>query len=461
MLDDTYRNAYATIMIIIDKYLQAREREGNPIKVGLWGAGEMAKGMVNQVMRYTPGMVVSVIANRTLSKAIEAYEYTGNEAVVVEDLQSLNEAIAAGQCAVTEDAELLCEAEGLDLLVECTGTVHYAANLVFKAIQHKKHVLLFNPEVDATIGPILKVYADKAGVMLSGADGDQPGVIMNLFRFVQSLGLQPLICGNIKGLQDFYRNPTTQAGFAARWHLTPEMVTQFADGTKISIEQACVANATGMGVAKRGMLGYNHTGHIDDMTSMYDVEQLKKLGGIVDYVVGPKPGPGVFVFATTEDEKTKHYLNYGKLGEGPLYSFYTPYHLIYFELPQSIARMVLFNDIIMAPLAGPVVEVITIAKTPLQAGKIIDGLGGYDTYGQCENASVARRENLLPVGLAEGCTLLRDVPRDHVLTFDDVELPAENLVLRLYREQTQMFFPGLVNNSEKSKTGEVFTTKSI
>jgi predicted homoserine dehydrogenase-like protein len=430
-------------VIIVDKYLEEREREHRPIRVGLWGAGEMAKGMVNQVMRFTPGMEVAAIANRTLSKAHEAYEYTGHTAEECSDLDSLQTCISRGGFAVTENAELLCEANGLDLLVECTGTIHYAAALIMKAIENGRDVLLFNPEVDATIGPILKAYADEAGVMLSGCEGDQPGVIMNLYRFVKGLGLTPLICGNIKGLQDFYRNPTTQESFAARWGLTPEMVTSFADGTKISMEQACVANATGMGVARRGMLGYNHSGHIDDMVTMYDVDELRKLGGIVDYVVGPKPSPGVFVFATTDDPKTKHYLEYGKLGTGPLYSFYTPYHLIYAEIPSSVARMVLFRDNIMAPIGPPVVEVITLAKTPLEKGKVLDGLGGYDTYGQCENAITARTENLLPIGLAEGARVLRDVPRDYALTFDDVELPADNLVQRLYREQTTRFFPDL------------------
>lgn len=430
-------------MIIVDRQLEARQRAGKPIRVGLWGAGEMAQGMVNQVMRYTPGMEVAVIANRTLSKAHQAYEYTGNKAEECFDLASLQAVVSSGGFAVTNNAELLCEVEGLDLLVECTGTIHFAAGLIMKAIEHKRHVLLFNPEIDATIGPILKVYADKASVMLSGCEGDQPGCIMNLYRMVKGMGLTPLVLGNIKGLQDFYRNPTTQAGFAAQWKLTPEMVTCFADGTKISIEQACVANASGMGVAKRGMLGYRHDGHIDDMTTWFDVEELKRLGGIVDYVVGPKPGPGVFVFASTDDPKVQHYLAYGKLGPGPLYSFYIPYHLIYAEIPNSIARMVLFNDVIMEPLGAPVVEVITQAKTDLKAGHQLDGLGGYDTYGQCENADVARRENLLPVGLAEGCVLKRDVPRDHVLTFDDVELPADNLVQRLYREQNALFFPEL------------------
>jgi predicted homoserine dehydrogenase-like protein len=428
-------------MIILDKYLKQREFEKRPIRVGLWGAGEMAKGMVNQVMKYTPGMEVAVIANRTIRKAHEAYEYAGVKAIECGDLNSLQDVVSTGGFAVTTEADLLCELEGLDLLVECTGTIEVSTRLVMKAIENKKHVLLFNPEVDATIGPILKVYADRAGVMLSGCDGDQPGVIMNLYRFVKSLGLTPLVCGNIKGLQDFYRNPTTQAGFAKRWNLTPEMVTSFADGTKISIEQACVANATGMGIAKRGMYGFYSDKHIDDLVSMFDIDELKRLGGIVDYVVGPKPGPGVFVYATTDDPKTKHYLEYGKLGTGPLYSFYSPYHLIYFEIPHSIARMVLFNDIIVAPIAGPVVEVITLAKTPLKAGHKLDGIGQYDTYGQCENSSVVRLENLLPIGLAEGAVLKRDVPRDHPISFDDVEIEKENIAHRLYKEQTQMFFP--------------------
>jgi predicted homoserine dehydrogenase-like protein len=431
-------------MIIIDNLLAARERAGKPIRVGLWGAGEMAQGMVNQIMRYTPGMEVSVIANRTLSKAHQAYTYTGHAARECSSRAELQACLDAGQLAVTDRAELLCEVEGLDVLVECTGTIHFSAELIMKAIEWKRNVLLFSPELDATVGPLLKVYADQAGVLLSGSSGDQPGCIMDLFRFVKGMGLTPLLCGNIKGLQDYYRNPTTQAGFAAQWHLTPEMVTCFADGTKISIEQACVANATGMGVARRGMIGHrNPDGHVDDMTSWYDIEELKRLGGIVDYVVGPKPGPGVFVYATTDDPKSKHYLAYGKLGPGPLYSFYQPYHLIYAEIPHSIARLVLLQDVTMAPLAGPVVEVITLAKTPLAAGHTLDGLGGYDTYGQCENAETARRENLLPVGLAEGCTLRRAVPRDTPLTFDDVILPPDNLVQRLWREQFARFFPHL------------------
>ncbi|MER3587649.1 MAG: NAD(P)-dependent oxidoreductase, partial [Mastigocladus sp. ERB_26_1] len=245
----------------------------------------------------------------------------------------------------------------------------------------------------------------------------------------------PLLCGNIKGLQDPYRNPTTQEAFAKRWGQKAHMVTSFADGTKISFEQAIVANATGMKVAKRGMLGYNFDGHVDEMTKMYDVDQLKELGGIVDYVVGAKPGPGVFVFATHDDPKQRHYLNLYKLGEGPLYSFYTPYHLCHFEVPLSVARAVLFQDYVLSPLGAPIVDVVTTAKIDLKAGETLDGIG----YGQCENSHVVQERNLLPMGLAEGCRLKRDIPKDQVLTYDDVELPEGRLCDKLRVEQNAYF----------------------
>jgi predicted homoserine dehydrogenase-like protein len=301
-----------------------------------------------------------------------------------------------------------------------------------------------NAELDGTIGPILKVYADRAGVILSACDGDQPGVEINLYRFVKSIGLTPLLCGNIKGLQDPYRNPTTQEGFAKKWGQQAHMVTSFADGSKISFEQAIVANATGMKVAKRGMLGYDFKGHVDEMTGMYDVDQLKELGGIVDYVVGTKPGPGVFVFGTHDDPKQQHYLNLYKLGEGPLYSFYTPYHLCHFEVPLSVARVVLFRDAVMTPIAGPVVDVITVAKIDLKAGETLDGIGYYMTYGQCENSTVVHAENLLPMGLAEGCRLKRDLSKDQAITYDDVELPPDRLSDKLRAEQNAYFAPAAV-----------------
>ncbi|MDZ8080229.1 MAG: Gfo/Idh/MocA family oxidoreductase [Nostoc sp. DcaGUA01] len=429
-------------MIIIDRALQARAAAGNPIKVGMIGAGFMGRGIANQIVNSVPGMELVAIFNRKVDAAKQAYSEAGIEDIqVVATVGELEDAIANGKYAVTDDAKLLCRAESIDALIEVTGAIEFGAQIVTEAIAHRKHVIMMNAELDGTIGPILKVYADRAGVILSACDGDQPGVQMNLYRFVKSIGLTPLLCGNIKGLQDPYRNPTTQEGFAKRWGQKPHMVASFADGTKISFEQAIVANATGMKVAKRGMLGYDFTGYVDEMAQLYDVEQLKELGGIVDYVVGAKPGPGVYVFATHDDPKQRHYLNLYKLGEGPLYSFYTPYHLCHFEVPLSVARVVLFGDAVMSPLAGPLVDVITTAKIDLKAGETLDGIGYYMTYGQCENSDIVQQQNLLPIGLAEGCRLKRDISKDQVLTYDDVELPEGRLCDRLRAEQNSYFAP--------------------
>jgi predicted homoserine dehydrogenase-like protein len=429
-------------MIIVDTALQAREEAGNPVKVAMIGAGFMGRGIANQILNSVPGMRLVAISNRSIDEAKRAYAEAGAEDVKeVSTVSELEEAVANGQYAITDDAMLLCKAEGIDALVEVTGAIEFGAQVVMEAIANRKHIVLMNAELDGTIGPILKVYADRAGVIISGCDGDQPGVQLNLYRFVKSIGLKPLLCGNIKGLQDPYRNPTTQEGFAKQWGQKAHMVTSFADGSKISFEQAIVANATGMTVAKRGMLGYDFRGHVDEMTKMYDVEQLKELGGIVDYVVGTKPGPGVFVFATHDDPKQRHYLNLYKLGEGPLYSFYTPYHLCHFEVPLSVARVVLFKDVVMAPIDGPRVEVVTTAKIDLKAGETLDGIGFYMTYGQCERADVVREQNLLPMGLAEGCRLKRDIAKDQVLTYDDVELPEGRLCDKLRAEQNEYFAP--------------------
>jgi predicted homoserine dehydrogenase-like protein len=425
--------------MIYDRLLRQRAAEGKPVRVGMFGAGFMAKGITNQIVNSVPGMELVVICNRSVDKARKAFEIAGiAEVSIVETDAALADCISRGRPAVTDDPMLLCRAE-LDCLIDATGAIEYGARITLAAIANGKHMVSMNAELDGTVGPLLKRKADAAGVIFTGSDGDQPGVQMNLFRFVTSIGLTPLVCGNIKGLQDPYRNPTTQEGFARQWGQDPAMVTSFADGTKISFEQAIVANATGMTVAKRGMTGINHAGHVDDLVAMYDVEALRACGGTVDYTVGTKPGPGVFVLATHDDPKQQHYLNLYKLGKGPLYSFYTPYHLCHFEVPISVARVVLCNDPVLQPLDGPLVDVVATAKVPLAAGDLIDGLGGYKTYGQAERYDVSRAEGLLPIGLAEGCRLKRDLPRDAVLTYDDVEFPEGRLIDRLRAEQDALY----------------------
>ncbi|MEK7166435.1 MAG: NAD(P)-dependent oxidoreductase [Patescibacteria group bacterium] len=429
-------------MIIVDKALEKLDRTGKPIRVGMMGAGFMAKGITLQMLQFSRGIRLVAIANRDTEKAKKAYLEAGAAEVAYAQTQAkLDRAIEANSYVVTDDPLLLARSPHIDILLEVTGTLEYAVPVILEAFKHGKHVAVMNAELDGTLGPILKTYADRAGVIYSNTDGDQPGVQMNLLRFVKGIGVTPLLSGNIKGLQDPYRTPLTQAGFAAKWGQKPHMVTSFADGTKISFEQAVVANAVGFQVAKQGMWGTtvpNGT-PLAEAVKFYPAETILKSGGLVDYLVGAEPNPGVFVLGTMEHPVQKHYLNLYKLGEGPLYLFYTPYHLCHFEIPNTIGRICVFRDPVLTPLNKPCVEVAAVAKKDLHKDEIIDGMGHFMTYGECVNAQEARERNLLPIGLAEGCRLTQDIKKDTTLTFNEVEIPQGRLIDTLWQEQRKFF----------------------
>jgi predicted homoserine dehydrogenase-like protein len=340
---------------------------------------------------------------------------------------------------VTEDAMMLARSEHIDVLVDVTGSVEFGARVALEAFRHGKDVVLMNAELDATIGPILQTHAERHGVILTGCEGDEPGLQMNLYRWVKGLGLTPRLLGNVKGLQDRYRNPTTQQGFAERWGQNASMVTSFADGSKISFEQAAVGNATGFKVMTRGMSrGREYTGDVLKIGELYDLDLLRSLGGAMDYVVGT-PLTKVYCLAEHPDPKQQHYLNLYKMGPGPLYAFFLPYHLVHFEVPNAIARTVLFRDPVIKPLAGPVVEVCAVAKRDLKAGEVLDEYGMYMTYGEAVNTEEMSAGRYLPEGLVEGCRLKRSLPQDSVITYDDVVVPPGRIADHLRAEQYVKF----------------------
>jgi len=427
-------------MILVDDALRERERDGRPIRVGLIGAGFMARGLVRQITHSVPGMKVAAVYARHPERGIEALGQAGlGDALVAGSPVAFDEALRAGRPAVAEDPALLCRSEFVDVIVDITGSVEFGARVALDAFRHGKHVVLMNAELDATVGPILQTYAAAHGVVLSACDGDEPGVQMNLVRWVRGLGLTPRVVGNVKGLQDPYRDPTTQQAFAERWGQNPAMVTSFADGSKISFEQAIVANATGFVVRSRGMSrGAEYRGNILEIGALYDVDELRRLGGIVDYVVGT-PLTKVFCLAEHPDPHQRSFLELYKMGPGPLYAFFTPYHLVHFEAPNSIARVALFGDSVAKPLGGPIVEVCAVAKRNLAEGEVLDDYGRYMTYGEAVNADEMSARRYLPEGLVEGCRLRRPVPRDQVLTYDDVELPPGRVADRLRAEQYVRF----------------------
>jgi predicted homoserine dehydrogenase-like protein len=424
-------------LILVDKALAERQAQGKPVRVAIVGAGYSGRNIAYQIIHSVPGLRPVAIANRSLAAARDAYAAAGIAGVrSVDTPNALAQSIRGGGFAVTDDASVVCEADGVDAIIEATGTIEFAAGVVLRAVEHGKHVILMNVELDATLGPILKAHADRAGVVYSNSDGDEPGVAMNMLRFVRSIGLTPVVAGNLKGLYDPYRTPETQRGFAEAHRQKPATMTSFADGTKLSMELTVLANATGFGVAKRGMYGPALT-HVNESGRFFR-DKLRD-GGMVDFLVGAAPSNGAFVLGYSEDPVKAAFLKYLKMGDGPLYTFYTPFHLPQLEIPLTVARAVLFRDATVAPRGGPVCDAVTIAKRDLRPGETLDGLGGFTCYALIDNYDVSRRAHALPMGVSEGCLVRRPVAKDALVTYEDVELPANRLCDKLRQEQHDQF----------------------
>src|SRR5262245_17689720 len=376
--------------------LRRLEDEERPIRVGVVGGGATARAIALQLGTPVPGMRLVGIANRTPSHAERALSEAGlNEWQAVDRSNDAARWIEQGRPVLTDDYRVLVECDAVDIVIEVTGTVDFAASVALDAFAQKKPVVLVNAELDSLIGPILKSRAEDAGVVLTHTDGDEPGVAMTLFRYCESVGLRPVAAGNIKGMVDYYRTPDTQKAFALQHDQDVKKVTSFADATKLSMETTVLANATGFGVAKRGMTG-PRCEYVRDLSKLLPPEVMLD-GGIVDYSVGALPHTGAFVVVHEENPFKRTQLAYYKLGDGPFYVFFTPYHLPHIQLPSTIARAVIHADPTVAPAAGPSCEVLAIAKTDLKAGTRLDGVGGFCTYGLIDNHATARAQNALPI----------------------------------------------------------------
>lgn len=433
-------------MIFVDKTLEQLEKDKRPIRVGLVGAGFAGRGFALQLVTGAiPGMRLVAISNRTLAFAHQAYaDAAATDVEEVKTSKEFSSAVKSNKYAITSDSLLLSSSPHVDVIVEATGEVEFGSRVAIDAIKHKKHLVLINAELDATLGPILKTYADKAGVVYTQADGDQPAVLMNLYREVRMLGFKPVMVGNIKSLTDPYRTPETQKKFAEEHFQRPKFITSFADGTKISFEMATIANATGFPVAKRGMAGPKCS-RVEEAAKLFmegsdpSVKDRILHTGLTDYILGAEPSFGVFVLGYDDHPIRQRYMSVYKMGEGPIYAFYRPFHLSPLEAPLSVARVALFHDAALAPKGNPICDVVTIAKRDLKKGELLDGIGGFTCYGMIDNADIFRKENLLPMGLSDGCLMKQDVPIDTAITYRMVELPPDRLADNLKGEQNNMF----------------------
>lgn len=419
---------------MIDSALQERENSGKPIRVGIIGAGAAGRAIALQLATPPAGIRLAAIVNRTLKHGERAFSEAGVRTWQRADsARDAEAAIQRGVPILTDDPSVVTDCDAVDLIVEATGTIEYASGVVLDAFNRGKHVVLVNAELDSLFGPILKARADRAGVVITHTDGEEPGVAMTLLRYLRSTGLRTVAAGNLKGMVDHYRTPETQRGFALNYDQDPKKVTSFADATKLCMETAVLANATGFNVGCRGMHG-PACEHVREIAKLLPADEMLSTG-LVDYALGAAPHTGGFVVVYEDKPLKQAQLSYMKMGDGPFYVFYTPFHLPHIQIVSTIGRAVLFGDPTVAPMAGPVCEVVTVAKRDMKAGERLDGIGGFCAYGLIDNTAAARAIDALPHSLSEDCVLRHDVARDEVISFADVEEPARGVVDELWREQ--------------------------
>ena len=220
--------------------------------------------------------------------------------------------------------------------------------------------------------------------------------------------------------------------------MNPRMLVEFVDGSKTMIEMVAIANATGLAPDIPGMHG-PEAGLAELASVLCPVEDGGVLSrkGVVDYSIGKGVAPGVFCIVEMNHPRLAERMVDLKVGEGPYFPLYRPYHLTSMEVPLSAARAVLYGHADMTPLPRPVAEVAARAKRDLQPGERLDKIGEFTYRGFALTADDARSRNTLPLGLAEGAIVTTPVKKGELLTYATCR-PDESLTItQLRRRQDQ------------------------
>ncbi|WP_221568396.1 NAD(P)H-dependent oxidoreductase [Alkalihalobacillus sp. TS-13] len=410
-------------------YQQLQQREDNnlPIKVGVIGAGQMGFGMIAQITQI-PGMSVTGICDVNVKAASQARDYYNTK--------SGN----TGSFIVSNDLKEVIQSTEVDVVVDATGVPEVGANIALEALRSKKHLVLLNVEVDITIGSVMHQMFTNAGLVYTGSAGDEPAATLELYEFAKTMGMEVLVAG--KGKNNPFiptANPHTCANEANQKNMSAHMLAAFQDGTKTMAEMNLLSNATGLVPDKVGMHGVEA-----DVQNVADILNVKENGGvlnqfgIVDYVHGL--APGVFVIVKSDLEPVTEELRYLKVGKGPHYTFYRPYHLASLETPITIAKAVIQNASSIQPLGGPISETVTVAKRDINAGDKLDGIGGYSVRGVIETHQEMRRNGHIPIGMISGQIVAKkNIKSGQFLTLDDIELDPNTTVWKLRSLQDQLF----------------------
>jgi len=436
--------------------LRKRAASGNPVRVGLIGAGKFGSMFLAQA-RVTPGLQVVAVADLRQQRARDALLRTGwaEEAMTPAATSSqMNDAGRAGRVGLTEDAAELIGAE-LDVVVECTGSPEAGTQHALGAIGAGRHVVMVTVEADALLGPLLSRQAERAGVVYSMAYGDQPALVCELVDWARTCGFNVVAAGKgTKYLPEYhYSTPETvfdHFGFSAEQvregGFNAKMFNSFLDGTKSAIEMAAIANATGLAPQPHG-LGFPPVG-VDRLAEILKPESeggTLSHSGTLEVVSSqnrdgsPVPGDlrwGVYItFQAPSDYVRRCFGEYGMTTDqsGRYAALYRPNHLIGLELGISVASAVLRGE----PTGTArefVADVAACAKRDLAVGELLDGEGGETVFGRLMPARDSLADKMLPIGLASAAKVVKPVAKDQLLTYEDIQFLTDRTSVILRRQ---------------------------
>ena len=418
--------------------LQARADAGRPVTIGLAGCGQMGTDVVVQLARM-PGLRLGCVAEMRPPQAKAAAAlagFTDDRTVYAETPAAIDAAIEKGLVAITSDPQALARSGRVDVVIDATGNPNTGTDFALAAIANGKHIVMLNVEADITIGRHLHAAAKSAGVVYTGAAGDEPAATLELIGFAQSIGLEVVCAG--KGKNNPLKWDAVPADYeeeARARNMNARMLVEFVDGSKTMVEMTAIANCTGLVPDVPGMHGPAATR--DELASVLIPKQhggVLSRKGCVDYSIGKGVAPGVFCIVTTDHPRLQERLIDLKVGKGPYFALTRPYHLTSLEVPLSAARAVLHGRADMVPLENPVAECVTIAKRDLKPGEILGRIGEEDYRAWAMTHAEARSTNAVPLGLAQGAKVLKPVKAGERLSYDNCA-PDESLVVTQIRRR--------------------------
>lgn len=408
-----------------------------PIKVGIIGIGSMGKGLLYQ-SHITPGLECVIVCDTNVQRCIDVLNWLQLPYRMVSTVNAMNEAINRGLVAVCRDGELVSQCELIDAVVEASSSIGSAVRHALAALEHRRHLILMNSEIDLMFGPLFSHTAGERGVICTSCDGDQYGVMKHVIDDIRLWGFDLVMAGNIKGFLDRYANPTTIIPEADKRNLDYRMCTSYTDGTKLNIEMAIIANACGLSAKIPGMYGPK-AGHVKEVFRCFDLDMLwENRRPFVDYIIGAEPAGGIFIIGYCDNPYQRQMLSYYKMGDGPYYLFYRPYHLCHIEAMKTIIEAVSLGSCFLSPYHGFQTNVYAYAKTDLQAEQTLDGVGGYTCYGKIENLEDNHVDPGLPICLADKVVLNRAVARDERISMADIAYDPRRVDFVLYQRALEL-----------------------